>query len=142
MPERGSFLYSLILHVAVVLAFVFGLPTLFEAKIPDEEPIAVQLVNLAPETHATQVNPAPPVPQAKPELAQNEPPKPEPPKPEPPTPEPPKPEPPKPEPPKPAPPAPPPPPPPVEKPQPPKPPPPPPPPPAPKPPVPSQAKKP
>src|SRR6185312_13995658 len=80
MPERGSFLYSMILHVAVVLAFVFGLPTLFEAKIPDDEPIAVQLVNLAPETHATQVNPAPPVPQAKPELAQNEP-KPQPPKP-------------------------------------------------------------
>lgn len=140
MPERGSFLYSLMLHVAVVLAFVFGLPHLFEAKIPDNEPIAVQLVNVAPETRATQVNTAPPVRQAKPELAQNEPPKPEPPKPEPPKPEPPKPEPPKPAPP--APPAPPPPPPPVEKPQPPKPPPPPPPPPAPKPPVPSQAKKP
>ncbi len=94
----------------------------------------MQLVNIAPETRATQVNPAPPVPQAKPELAQNEPPKPEPPKPEPPKPEP------APPPPAPAPPAPPAPPPPVEKPQPPKPAPPPPPPPAPKPPVPSQKK--
>lgn len=134
MPERGSFLFSAILHVAVVIAFVVGLPHLFESKIPEDEPIAVQLVNIAPETRATQVNPAPPVPQAKPELAQNEPPKPEPPKPEPPKPEP------APPPPAPAPPAPPAPPPPVEKPQPPKPSPPPPPPPAPKPPVPSQKK--
>ncbi len=124
MPERVSFLYSAILHVAVVVAFVVGLPRLFEPKIIEDEPIAVQLVNIAPETRATQVNPAPPVPQAKPELAQAEPPKPEPPKPEPP----------------PTPPSPPPPPPPVEKPQPPKPAPPLPPPPAPKPPVPSQKK--
>src|SRR6185437_10119098 len=93
MPERGSFLYSMILHVAVVLAFVFGLPTLFEAKIPDDEPIAVQLVNLAPETHATQVNPAPPAPPAPPPppppVEKPQPPKPPTPPPPPPAPKPP-----------------------------------------------------
>jgi hypothetical protein len=136
MPERGSFIFSAGLHVAVVLMLLFGLPHLFERKIAEDQPIAVQLVNIAPETHATQTNPTPPVPDAKPEIAQAEPPKPQPPKPQP-KPEPPKAEPPKPEPPKPQPPPPPPPvPPPVEKPQPPKPAPPPPPPPAPKPPAP------
>lgn len=121
MPERRSFIFSALFHVAVVLTFVFGLPQLFEPKIDANEPIAVELVNIAPETHASIKNTAPPVPQAKPMLAQNEPQKqpPPPPKPEPPpTPKPPAP--------------PPPPPPPVEKPQPPKPQPPPP-PPAPKP---------
>src|SRR5208337_2294854 len=86
MPERGSFLFSAFLHTAVLLAFMLGLPQLFQRKIVEDEPIAVQLVNVAPETHATQVNPAPPTPQAKPELAQSEPPKPQPPKPPPPAP--------------------------------------------------------
>ncbi len=86
MPERGSFLFSAFLHTAVVLALMLGLPQLFQRKIAEDEPIAVQLVNVAPETHATQANPAPPTPQAKPELAQSEPPKPEPPKPPPPAP--------------------------------------------------------
>jgi outer membrane biosynthesis protein TonB len=85
MPERGSFLFSAFLHAAVVIAFMLGLPRLFERKIAEDEPIAVQLINLAAETRATQTNPAPPTPQAKPELAQSEPPKPEPPKPPPPT---------------------------------------------------------
>ncbi len=127
MPERGGFIFSAGLHVAVVLAFVLGLPRFFEAKIPEDEPIAVQLINIAPVTRATQTNPSPPVPQAKPDIAQSEPPKPEPPKPQPPTPA------------QPAPP-PPPPPPPVQKPQPPKPAPPPPPPAPPKPPQPAQKK--
>jgi outer membrane biosynthesis protein TonB len=88
MPERGSFFFSAGVHVAVVLLFLFGLPNLFVRKIVEDEPIAVQLVNIAPETRATQVNPTPPAPQAKPETAQSEP-KPEPPKPQPPKPEPP-----------------------------------------------------
>ena len=110
MPERRSLIFSALFHAAVVFVFAIGLPSLFPPKVLEDEPIAVQLVNLAPETHATQNNPAPPVPQAKPELAQAEPPKPEPPKPEPPKPEPPPPPPPvaKPEPPKPEPPPPPP----------------------------------
>ena len=122
----------------VVLAAVIGLPRLFAPKVLEQQPIAVQLVNIAPETRATQKNPTPPVPDEKPEVAQTQPP----PKPQPPTPEPPKPEPPKPEPPTPPPTPPPPPvPPPEPKPQPPKPEPPPPPPPQQKPPPP-QPKKP
>jgi outer membrane biosynthesis protein TonB len=84
MPERGSFFFSAFLHAAVVIAFMLGLPRLWERKIAEDQPIAVQLINLAAETHATQVNRTPPTPDAKPELAQAEPPKPEPPKPPPP----------------------------------------------------------
>jgi hypothetical protein len=140
MPERQGFICSAVLHLMVVLAAVIGLPRFFQPKVLEEQPIAVQLVNIAPETRATQKNPMPPVPDVKPDVAQTEPP----PKPQPPTPEPPKPEPPKPEPPKPQPPTPPPPPPPPPvpppepKPQPPKPEPPPPPPPQQKPPPPQK----
>ena len=128
MLERRSFIFSAVLHVVVVVIAALGLPHFFQHDVIEDQPIAVQLVNLAPETRATQTNPAPPVPEAKPEVAQAAPPKPEPPKPEPP--------------PSPPPPPPPPPvPPPVEKPQPPKPEAaPPPPPPAPKPPQPAQKK--
>lgn len=130
MLERQSFIWSAVIHVLVLLAAVLGLPHLFESDVIEDQPIAVQLVNIAPETHATQKNPTRPVPEAKPEVAQTAPPKPEPPKPEPPpTPPPPQPTP-----------APPPPPPPVDKPQPPKPQPPPP-PPSPKPPTPEQAQQ-
>jgi hypothetical protein len=108
MLERQSFICSAVLHLMVVLAAVIGLPHLLEPKVIADQPIAVQLVNIAPETRATQKNTTPPVPDQKPDVAQTEPP----PKPQPPTPEPPKPEPPKPEPPKPQPPTPPPPPPP------------------------------
>ena len=106
MLERQSFICSAVLHLMVVLAAVIGLPHLLEPKVIADQPIAVQLVNIAPETRATQKNTTPPVPDQKPDVAQTEPP----PKPQPPTPEPPKPEPPKPEPPKPQPPTPPPPP--------------------------------
>lgn len=68
----------------VLLAAVLGLPHFFEQDVVADQPIAVQLVNVAPETHATQVNPTPPVPEAKPEVAQTQPPQPQPPKPEPP----------------------------------------------------------
>ena len=84
MPERGSFLFSVFLHAAVVLAFMIGLPRLFERKILEDTPIAVQLINIAPETRTNQVTQTPPTPQAKPDVAQAEPPKPEPPKPPPP----------------------------------------------------------
>lgn len=121
MPQRRGLIFSAILHLSVVLAIALGLPQLFERKLPEETPIVVQLVNVAPETRATQVNRTPPKPNKPEEVAQAEPPKPEPPKPETtppppapppvpapkppePTPEPPKPEPPKPEPPKPPPP--------------------------------------
>jgi hypothetical protein len=117
MPPR-AFAYSAGFHLAVLVALLaFTHFHLFERKIPDDQPIVVELVNVAPETHATQVTHAPPVPKKPEQVAQAEPtpptPKPEPPKPEPPKPEPPKPPPP-PEPPKPEPPPPPPPPPPPE----------------------------
>lgn len=131
--SRGSLGLSGTLHLLVILAIVLGLPVLFERKLPEETPIAVRLVPVAPETRATQLNRHPPKPQAQPKVAQAEdqmkppqpaepakplppppqakpeepppPPKPpQPPKPEPPKPEPPKPEPPKPPEPKPAPP--------------------------------------
>jgi hypothetical protein len=125
MPRRGGIIGSAILHVAVVAIIIFGLPSLFERRLPEDTPIAVELVNVAPETRATRHNTVPPTPKAKPEeVAEVTPPKPEPkkvepPKPAPPAPPPapapkppePKPAPPKPEPPKPAPPPPPPPPP-------------------------------
>jgi hypothetical protein len=121
MPRR-VFVYSAVFHLAVVLT-LYGLIHwhFFNRPLPEETPIVVQLINLAPETRATQVTRTPPKPEKPQEVAQEEtpkPPKPEPPKPEPPPtpppspkPEPPKPEPPKPEPPKPEPPKPPPPPP-------------------------------
>ncbi len=78
------------LHAALAAVFVFGLPTLFSPPPPQDMPIAVELVNIAPETRATHPNPNPPQPHAKPEIPVQEPnaakpePKPEPPKPAPP----------------------------------------------------------
>lgn len=83
MLERQSFIGSAVLHVIALLAMVLGLPHFFAEREIEEQPIAVELVNIAPETHATQQNPTPPVPQEKPEVAQNQP-QPQPPKPEPP----------------------------------------------------------
>ncbi len=89
MPGRGGILFSCTLHLAVVALFFMHLH-LFEEPIPDETPIAVELVNLAPETHATEKTLTPPTPKQPDKVAQNEPaPKPEPPKPEPPKPPPP-----------------------------------------------------
>jgi len=88
MPRRGSFLFSFALHVLVV-ALIFVQIPLFQRPLPEEAPIVVELVNLAPETHATQKTETPPTPKKPTEVAQAEPPKPTPPKPEPPKPEPP-----------------------------------------------------
>jgi outer membrane biosynthesis protein TonB len=69
---------------------VLGLPTLFSPPPPQEMPIAVELVNIGPETRATHPNPNPPQPKAKPDIPVPQPseakpePKPEPPKPAPP----------------------------------------------------------
>jgi hypothetical protein len=97
MPGR-VYGYSAIFHVAVIL-LLYGLGRwhFFDRELAEETPIVVQIVNLAPQTRATQVNPTPPQPEKPPEVAQAEPPKPEPPKPEPPKAEPPPPPPPPPE---------------------------------------------
>ena len=80
---------SAALHVAIVGVLIIGLPRLFAPPPPEEMPVAVQLVTIAPETRATHPNPKPPQPDAKPEMPEPEasvakpPPKPEPPKPAP-----------------------------------------------------------
>jgi outer membrane biosynthesis protein TonB len=83
MPGR-TFAYSAIFHVVVVV-MLYGLAHwhFFDHSLEEETPIVVQLVNLAPQTRATQVNPTPPQPEKPPQVAQAEPPKPAPPKAEP-----------------------------------------------------------
>src|SRR4051794_35548939 len=66
MTPRGL-VFSAALHVAVVALILFGLPSLFHRPPPQETPIAVELVTIAPETRATQPNPYKPKPEAKPE---------------------------------------------------------------------------
>jgi hypothetical protein len=84
MPERSGYIASGILHLGLVLLFLFGLPNFFRHKLPEETPLVVQLVKLGPETRATKLTQTPPTPEAKPEVAEEPPPpKPEPPKPEP-----------------------------------------------------------
>jgi hypothetical protein len=86
--SRGLAL-SAVLHVVLGGLLIFGLPRLFDPPPPEEMPIAVQLVTIAPETRATHPNPNLPRPDAKPDVpeveapAPNPQPKPEPPKPAP-----------------------------------------------------------
>jgi type IV secretory pathway VirB10-like protein len=83
MPGR-AFGYSAIFHVVVVvMLYGFAHWHFFDHPLEEETPIVVQLVNLGPQTRATQVNPTPPQPEKPPQVAQAEPPKPEPPKAEP-----------------------------------------------------------
>jgi len=78
---------SAALHVVLGTLLIVGLPKLFDPPAPEEMPVAVQLVTIAPETRATRPNPNQPRPDAKPEIPDAETPvaKPEP-KPEPPPP--------------------------------------------------------
>jgi outer membrane biosynthesis protein TonB len=69
MPEgitRRGMALSGVLHLLLVAVLVFGLPTLFSPPPPQEMPIAVNLVNIGPETRATHPNPNPPRHEAKP----------------------------------------------------------------------------
>ena len=84
--SRGMVL-SAVLHVVLGSLLIIGLPRLFDPAPPEEMPIAVQLVTVAPETRATHPNPNLPRPDAKPEVPEVEAPAPKPqPKPEPPIP--------------------------------------------------------
>jgi hypothetical protein len=84
MPQGIAF--SAILHLVTLLLIALGLPVLFHRPPPEDMPIAVQLVTIAPDTKATQPNPYKPRSDAKPDLPVAPPaPKPEP-KPEPPIP--------------------------------------------------------
>jgi hypothetical protein len=83
-PMPGGIAASAGLHIGLFVLILLGLPSLFRSPPPQEMPIAVDLVTIAPETRATQPNPFRPKPEAKPEPAVAAPaPKPEP-KPEPP----------------------------------------------------------
>jgi outer membrane biosynthesis protein TonB len=71
MPDgiapRGIAL-SVALHLVFGSLFIFGLPRLFAPPPPQDTPVAVELVTVAPETRATRPNPNPPRPNAKPEV--------------------------------------------------------------------------
>jgi hypothetical protein len=67
IAPRGVAL-SVALHLVLGSLFIFGLPRLFNPPVPDEMPIAVELVTIGPETRATRPNPNPPRPNAKPEV--------------------------------------------------------------------------
>jgi hypothetical protein len=67
----GGIAMSATMHAAILAAIIIGLPTLFRPAIPEDQPIAVELVTIAPETHATKVNPNLPKPNAKPETPVN-----------------------------------------------------------------------
>jgi len=71
MPDgiapRGIAL-SVALHLVFGGLFIFGLPRLFAPPPPQDMPVAVELVTVAPETRATRPNPNPPRPTAKPEV--------------------------------------------------------------------------
>src|ERR1700687_5710183 len=94
-PDRemmpGGIALSASLHIAMLAVILLGLPNLFHHPPPEETPIAVELVTIAPEPRATHPNLFRPKPEAKPEPAVAAPaPKPEPkPEPAPPVPEPP-----------------------------------------------------
>jgi hypothetical protein len=79
-----------VFHIAVAV-MLYGLVHwhIFDRQIEEETPLVVQLVNVAPETRATQLTQTPPKPDKPPEVAQVETPKPPEIKPEPPKPQPP-----------------------------------------------------
>jgi outer membrane biosynthesis protein TonB len=59
---------SVALHLVLGSLFIFGLPRLFAPPSPEEMPMAVELVTIAPETRATRPNPNPPRANAKPDV--------------------------------------------------------------------------
>jgi hypothetical protein len=64
----GGIAASAVMHTLILAAIIIGLPTLFRPQVPEDQPIAVELVNLGPETRATHPNPNMPRPNAKPDI--------------------------------------------------------------------------
>jgi hypothetical protein len=64
----GGIAASAAMHLGILLLIILGLPTLFRPPVPEDQPIAVELVTIAPETRATHPNPNTPKPNAKPEI--------------------------------------------------------------------------
>jgi outer membrane biosynthesis protein TonB len=60
--------FSVALHLVLGGLFIFGLPRLFDPPTPEDMPVAVELVTIAPETRATRPNPNLPRPNAKPDI--------------------------------------------------------------------------
>ena len=70
MPDgiaRRGVAFSVALHLVLGGLFILGLPRLFDPPPPEDMPVAVELVTVAPETRATRPNPNPPRPNAKPD---------------------------------------------------------------------------
>jgi outer membrane biosynthesis protein TonB len=71
MPDgiapRGIAL-SVAFHLVLGGLFIFGLPRLFDPPTPEDMPVAVELVTIAPETRATRPNLNLPRPNAKPDI--------------------------------------------------------------------------
>lgn len=63
----GGIALSATLHIGMLALILVGLPSLFHRPPPQETPIAVELVTIAPDTRATHPNPYRPKPEAKPE---------------------------------------------------------------------------
>src|SRR5437763_17173506 len=68
-PMPGGIVASAGLHIGLFVLILLGLPSLFRPPPPQDVPIAVDLVTIAPETRATQPNPFRPQPEAKPDPA-------------------------------------------------------------------------
>ena len=81
MSRRG-WIFSAILHAAVIALAAFGLPQLFTPEVSDPEPIVVGIVEIAEQASAPKPKPLPPTP--PPTAKKIEEPKPKPPEPEPP----------------------------------------------------------
>ncbi|HVH78664.1 MAG TPA: hypothetical protein VM782_04690, partial [Stellaceae bacterium] len=64
----GGIAASAIMHLGILALIIIGLPTLFRPPMPEDQPIAVELVTIAPETRATRPNPNLPIPKAKPDI--------------------------------------------------------------------------
>jgi hypothetical protein len=64
----GGIVASGLMHAGIFALIIIGLPNLFRPPIPEDQPIAVELVTIAPETRATHTNPNLPKPNAKPEI--------------------------------------------------------------------------
>ena len=55
--RRAASSLSAALHLGILVLIIVGLPNLFRPPSPEDQPIAVELVTIAPETRATQPNP-------------------------------------------------------------------------------------
>ncbi len=64
----GGIAASAVMHLGIFALIILGLPTLFRPPVPEDQPIAVELVTIAPETRATHPNPDTPKPKTKPDI--------------------------------------------------------------------------